>query len=109
MANFLKWSEGAIPGKKRKNPPASQSLSRYKMKRQLKGSFKILNESVVLPKRIGGTLWLPHMSRVIHLFLQGYTAFKLHLETSSHKNAKAEGLAKLLRDCSVVFMLDLKI
>ncbi|XP_060584340.1 E3 SUMO-protein ligase KIAA1586-like isoform X2 [Ruditapes philippinarum] len=81
-----------------------------KMKQELKRSFSILDKRVVLPTRIGGTRWLPHIYRAISVFLKGYQAFKLHLETSSHKNPKADGLARILLDASVfVFILDLKV
>lgn len=40
----------------------------------------------------------------------GYCAIRQQLENSSHKNAKTEGLAKLMRDGQVIaFILTLKV
>ncbi|XP_053393195.1 E3 SUMO-protein ligase KIAA1586-like [Mercenaria mercenaria] len=69
-----------------------------KMKKQLKNAFTTMEIKQVLPTRIGGTRWLPHMERAINAFLGGYRAIRAQLETGSHNNPKAEGLAKLASD-----------
>ncbi|XP_071142824.1 zinc finger protein 862-like [Mytilus edulis] len=80
-----------------------------KQKKALKRSFKILNINQILPSRVGGTRWLPHVARAINGFIKGYRAIRLQLESASHNNAKAEGLAKLARDGSIIsYMLILK-
>ena len=53
---------------------------------------------------------MPHMLRAINVIIKGYRGFKSHLESASHENPKAEGLAKILTDVAVVtFMLNLKV
>lgn len=81
-----------------------------KQKKALKRFFKILNINQILPSRVGGTRWLPHVARAINGFIKGYRAIRLQLESASHNNAKAEGLAKLARDGSIIsYMLILKV
>ena len=80
------------------------------MKKGLKISFKSLDRNRVLPTRVGGTRWLPHLARAISNFEKGYKAIRNHLETASHENSKAEGLAKIAADGNVlVFMMSLKV
>lgn len=63
-----------------------------------------------MPTRVGGTRWLPHLSRAIDNFLKAYVPIRNHLETASHQNSKAEGLAKLAGNGNIiVFMLSLKV
>ena len=69
-----------------------------KQKKSLKRAFKALKMNQILPSRVGGTLWLPHVERAIDAFVKGYKAIKMQLETESHKNSKAEGLAILMRN-----------
>jgi hypothetical protein len=71
----------------------------------LQRTFEVLGERQLLPTRIGGTRWLPHFMRAINIFLKTYKVLRYHLETSSHKNAKAEGLAKILGDGHVIVYL----
>lgn len=81
-----------------------------KMKKGLKISFKSLNRNRVLPTRVGGTRWLPHLARAISIFEKGYKAIRNHHETASYENSKAEGLAKIAADGNVlVFMMSLKV
>lgn len=81
-----------------------------KQKKALMECFNMLKMQPILPTRIGGTRWLPHYKRAIDAFLKGYKAYRMQLESSSHGNAKAEGLVKLARDGSVlVFILSLKV
>lgn len=85
----------------RKSPKSKKSLVR---------SFESLEMKPILPTRIGGTRWLPHVERALKVFFKGYRAFCYHLQNSSHENSKAEGLAKLATDGHVVvFMLKLKV
>ena len=58
-------------------------------------SFDALNMKPILPSRIGGTRWLPHLQRAMNAFTKGFKAIIMQLENSSHDNPKAEGLAKL--------------
>jgi len=79
-------------------------------KKALKRSFKALNMSSILPKRVGGTRWLPHTCRAISAFMKGYKAIINQLETCSHTNLKAEGYAKLALDGNVIcYILILKV
>ncbi|XP_069106893.1 zinc finger protein 862-like [Argopecten irradians] len=80
-----------------------------KQKKNFGRAFEALGMTVILPSRVGGTRWLPHLQRAISAFIKGFRAFVFQLETSSHENPKAEGLAKLARDGSVIiFILQLK-
>lgn len=46
----------------------------------LKASFQLLNLSVLLPTRVGGTRWVGHILKALQHFLQGYPAIVQHLE-----------------------------
>ncbi|KAH3815120.1 hypothetical protein DPMN_143641 [Dreissena polymorpha] len=61
-------------------------------------TFEALGERQLLPTRIGGTRWLPNYIRAITILLKTYKVLRYHLENSSHKNAKAEGSARLVHD-----------
>lgn len=64
----------------------------------------------ILPSRVGGTRWLPHVERAISAFVKGYKRIKMQLETASHQNSKAEGLAVLMRNGGIIsYMLILKV
>lgn len=76
-----------------------------KQKRSLKRSFEALEMTQILPTRVGGTRWLPHLQRAVDVILRGYKAFKFHLDNNSHSTPKAEGLSKILADKSVVVFL----
>ncbi|XP_063408230.1 zinc finger protein 862-like [Mytilus trossulus] len=81
-----------------------------KQKKALKRAFSALNMTKILPTRVGGTRWMPHMLRAINVIIKGYRGFKAHLESASHENPKAEGLAKIRTDVAVVtFILNLKV
>ncbi|XP_053408494.1 uncharacterized protein LOC123560874 [Mercenaria mercenaria] len=45
------------------------------------------------------------MERAINAFLGGYRAIRAQLETGSHNNPKAEGLAKLASDGHVIIYI----
>jgi hypothetical protein len=55
-----------------------------------------------MPHRVGGSRWLPHIKKALETLIQTYPAFVSHLETTSHQNAKAEGIAKLLRSLHIM-------
>ncbi|KAK3083616.1 hypothetical protein FSP39_000304 [Pinctada imbricata] len=81
-----------------------------KMKKSLKRSFAALNQKQILPTRVGGTRWLPHVSKALYTFFKGYSAIRQQLENASHANPKAEGLVKLMQDGQLmVFLLLLKV
>jgi hypothetical protein len=64
----------------------------------------------ILPSRVGGTRWLPHVQRAINAFVKRYKAIKMQLVTASHQNPKAEGLAVLMRNGGIIsYMLILKV
>lgn len=81
-----------------------------KQKKSLKRSLKSLKMNQILPSRVGGTRWLPQVQRAINAFVKGYKAIKMQLETASHQNPKAEGLAVLMWNGGIIsYMLILKV
>ena len=81
-----------------------------KLKNGLKESFSAMQQKQVLPTRVWGTRLVPHLYRTIGSFFKGYTVIRRHLETASHTNAKAEGLAKIAADGHVmVYLLSLQV
>jgi hypothetical protein len=79
-------------------------------KKSLKRCFQSLELRQILPTRVDGTRWLPHTQRAINALVKGYKAFKMQLDSSSHKNAKAEGYAKMLQDGHIItYLLMLKV
>ena len=52
--------------------------------------------------KVTGTGWLGHVTQGLDSMAKTYLALNTHLSTSSHQNAKAEGLAKLLLNKEVV-------
>ncbi|XP_023932929.1 zinc finger protein 862-like [Lingula anatina] len=80
-----------------------------KQKRELLKTFDTLRMTSILPTRVGGTRWLPHLCKAIAAYLKGYRAIKIQLENSSHTAPKAQGLVKLMKNTAVMgFILDLK-
>ncbi|WAR19913.1 ZN862-like protein [Mya arenaria] len=76
-----------------------------KQKKGLQRAFDALGVKQLLPTRIGGTCWLPHIIKVINIFLKTYKV----LENSSQDNPKAEGLARILCDGHVlVYIISMK-
>jgi hypothetical protein len=81
-----------------------------KQKKSPKRSFTALKMNPILPSRVGGTRWLPHVQRAINAFVKRYKAIKMQLVTASHQNPKAEGLAVLMRNGGIIsYMLILKV
>lgn len=74
----------------------------YKNKKGLLESMKALDVDGVMPQKVTGTRWLPHLSRGIAGLLRSFVAYEAHLSSCSHEKAKAEGLAKLLLSLDVV-------
>ena len=65
----------------------------------------------ILPKRVGGTRWMPHTKNALESLFKGYAVYSSHLENESHSNAKAEGLARLITTFNVIafaFILQVK-
>ncbi|XP_052283054.1 zinc finger protein 862-like isoform X2 [Dreissena polymorpha] len=80
-----------------------------KQKKGLERAAEALHMKMLLPTRIGGTRWLPHFEKALNIFSRGYKLFLYQLENASHQNAKAEGLAKMMRDGNLIlYMLSLK-
>ena len=40
--------------------------------------YESLKRNVILPTRVGGTRWLPHVQRSITTFFKGYSSWKVH-------------------------------
>ena len=76
----------------------------------LKNAFRCLSINIKLPTRAGGTRWVGHILRALEHFLDGYPAFRLHLEQlaaskeKSDGKAKAIGFLKLLRSQDIIAM-----
>ena len=51
-----------------------------KQRQNLKRSFQILNQSSVMPTRVGGTRWVGHIILAVENFLKGYQAIRAQLE-----------------------------
>ncbi|XP_046577709.1 zinc finger protein 862-like [Haliotis rubra] len=73
-----------------------------KQKTGLVHTMKSLGINGLLPPKVTGTRWLPHLSRGLTAFFRSYPALEAHLSTASHGNAKAEGLAKMVLDRHLV-------
>ena len=56
----------------------------------------------ILPKRVGGTRWMPHTKLALESLFRGFPVYAAHLENESHTNAKAEGLARLITSYNVI-------
>ncbi|KAH3885507.1 hypothetical protein DPMN_009501 [Dreissena polymorpha] len=82
-----------------------------KQKKALQRAFVMMDfKASIMPTRIGGTRWLPHLDRSLSAFFKGYRALVYKLQTSSHDNAKAEGFAKLATDgFLILYLLQLKV
>lgn len=50
----------------------------------LKKCFGELNMTSLMPTRVGGTRWLPHLHKAVDHFLRGYAAFISHLQKVCH-------------------------
>ena len=82
----------------------------HKNKHQLLESISITKSKGVVPGKVTGTRWLPHLSRSIKGTLRAFKAYDVHLSNLSHSNAKAEGLLKmLLRKDLICFILFLQV
>ncbi|TDH07307.1 hypothetical protein EPR50_G00104580 [Perca flavescens] len=76
----------------------------------LKQHFRELHMKALMPTRVGGTRWLPHLFKALDHFLRGYAGIVRHLEEKSQEatninfvlRAKAKGLLKIGKDGGVL-------
>lgn len=80
-------------------------MKQHRHKRGLLDAIAALDIKGVLPTKVTGTRWLPHLSRGIHNLLRTYKAYDAHLSTASHGNPKAEGLYKILTSQDLCVLL----
>ena len=80
----------------------------YKNKKGLLESINMLGIKGVLPPKVTGTRWLPHLSRGVTALTRTFRAYEAHLSSPSHSNPKAEGLVKIMLSkdlgCFVLFL-----
>lgn len=85
-------------------------MKSYKSKKGLLDTMKALNVDGILPAKVTGTRWLPHLTRAIICLIRNFPAYEAHLCSLSHTNPKAEGLVKIMLSKDVVcFVLFLKV
>ena len=77
----------------------------------LKASYQILEQTPLMPTRIGGTRWVAHTLKALGNFLRGYAALIQHLEqikspdsegVREEQRAKAKKLYKIAKSKDVV-------
>ena len=73
-----------------------------KQRKLLRKSFKVVKVKGTLPRRVGGSRWMPHMKRALTTLFSGYRGYIAHLENQSHSLPKAEGLAKLMSNYNMM-------
>ena len=76
-----------------------------KQKKMLEKAFESHGKRVNSPRRVGGTRWVSHLYEAINIFIGSYPVFMDELDTASHINPKAEGLAKLGRSLNVLHFI----
>ena len=82
----------------------------YNNKKGLLNTFSALEIKGILPPRVTGTRWLPHLSRGLVSLLRNFKAYEAHLSTLSHGNPKAEGLYKIMMGKDIItFVLFLQV
>ena len=85
-------------------------IKQYKNKSGLLRAIEAVGNKGVLPLKVTGARWLPHMYRGISSLLRTYRAYEVHLSTISHQNPKAEGLVKIMKDKNLMaFVLFLQV
>ena len=77
-------------------------IKQYKNKAGLLKAIAALEIDGILPPKVTGTRWLPHLYRGLQALVRTYRAYEAHLSSLSHQNAKAEGLVKILLDKSLM-------
>ena len=65
-------------------------------------NFQLVAVKGILPPRVGGTRWLPHIMASLNALFRCYQAYVTHLENESHRTAKAEGLAIMAKNFNVI-------
>lgn len=55
-----------------------------------------------MPHRVGSSRGLPHLKKALETLFRTYPAFISHLDTTSHQNAKAGGIAKMLHSLPII-------
>ncbi|XP_062585604.1 zinc finger protein 862-like [Saccostrea cucullata] len=73
-----------------------------KQRKNLRKCMEVINISGTLPHRVSGSRWMPHMKKALQTLFKTYPAFISHLQNESHSNPKAEGLVKMLEDCTLM-------
>ncbi|XP_062618557.1 zinc finger protein 862-like [Saccostrea cucullata] len=73
-----------------------------KQKKNLRECMRVLDVKGTMPHRVGGSRWLPHLKKALETLFRTYPAFISHLDTTSHQNAKAGGIAKLLHSLPII-------
>lgn len=82
----------------------------HKQQMGLKDAMEMLKLQGTFPPKVTGTRWISYVMGGIQSLRRTYRAYEAHLSTSSHSNAKAEGLFKLLTNKELVaFMLFLQV
>ena len=80
----------------------------------LKAAYEELSIRGVLPSRVSGTRWMPHLLKALHAFITRHPAIMLHLTQTAASaddgKAKAMGLLATLRRRDIIelahFMVD---
>ncbi|KAK0140097.1 Zinc finger protein 862 [Merluccius polli] len=79
----------------------------------LKQYFRELHMKALMPTRVGGTRWLPHLFKALDNFLRGYAGIVRHLQEKSQEatninavlRAKAKGFLNIAKDGFAVFSM----
>lgn len=75
-----------------------------KQRQNLKRSFQSLNQSSVMPTRVGGTTWVGHIILVVENFLKGYQAIRAQLEDCISKKV-SKIIVYLVCVCKTYYIL----
>lgn len=76
----------------------------HKQKQGLMEAIFALGDGLI-PGKVTGTRWLPHLWRGISGFLRTFPAYHAHLCTASHTNPKAEGLVNIMLQKDVMALI----
>ena len=75
-----------------------------KQRQNLKRSFQSLNQSSVMPTRVGGTRWVGHIILSVENFLKGYQAIRAQLEDCISKKV-SKIIVYLVCVCKTYYIL----